>query len=245
MEELSATTTDKIKNKGGRVFKNAKVQLIFWGDWNNPSIDPSKEKIETAIQNIINSEYYSKLYQYGQVQKPTYLGSIMNHKSRLPEKFYDDDLEGMIIDSIKNKSVPDFGTFADGQIIYMVIPIPNHYSADEAKQGEDANDGYHSNFEYKGNKNGVWAAYYGYPDEDRTLESITRVLAHEIAECCTNPGPKDAFIGPKDKNNDGEIADYCTEEMGTVNGETVEGYWSNLDGGCVIPGGSNIRPVPD
>ena len=25
-----------------------------------------------------------------------------------------------------------------------------------------------------------------------------------------------------------------------VNGEKVEGYWSNVDGQCVIPGGSNI-----
>jgi len=70
-------------------------------------------------------------------------------------------------------------------------------------------------------------------------------LAHEIAESCTNPIDDDqAFIGPP-QDNDNEIADYCEKEIGTVNGEIVEVYWSNIDGGCVIPGGSNITQVPD
>ena len=80
--------------------------------------------------------------------------------------------------------------------------------------------------------------------EKRTIEAVTRALAHEIAECCTNPGPGEAFVGPdEDEDKEGkEIADYCQSEndVGIVNGEKVEGYWSNVDGQCVIPGGSNI-----
>ena len=60
---------------------------------------------------------------------------------------------------------------------------------------------------------------------------------------CTNPGPDDAFVGSKkDEDKDGnEIADYCEKETGLVNGEIVEGYWSNLDGGCVIPGRNDVK----
>src|SRR6187200_31401 len=61
--------------------------------------------------------------------------------------------------------------------------------------------------------------------------------AHEIAEACTNPvDDKKAFVDPNpddlDKN---EIADFCACKSDTVNEVVVEGYWSNLDGCCIIP----------
>jgi hypothetical protein len=234
---------DKIKDKGGRVLKNAKVQLIFWGKWNDPSIDPSKEKIETAVQHIIDSDYYSKLNQYRGIQKPAYLGSAVNDKSNLPHTFDDGDIEKAIGESIDNHLVPDYRSFDNGQIIYIVILAPGHYSADPDDEGTDA---YHYNFKYKRDHKGVFAIYFGFPNKKRDLHSVTRALAHEIAESCTNPMDNDqAFIGPPQEDEDSEIADYCEKEIGTVNGEIVEGYWSNSDGGCVIPGGSNIRPVPE
>jgi hypothetical protein len=226
---------DKIKDKEGPVLKNAKVQLIFWGKWNDPSIDPSKGRIETAIQHIIDSDYYSKLNQYRGIQKPAYLSSVVNNKSNLPHEFEDSAIEKAIGDSIDNGSVPDFRSFANGQIMYIVIPIPGHKSTDTD------NDAFHYNFKYRGNNTGVYAVYSWRFNKDKEFEWITRALAHEIAEACTNPGPHNAFVGP----DEDEIADYCEKEVGIVNGEKVEGYWSNLDGGCVIPGGSNVTPVPD
>ena len=230
---------DKINDKGGPVLKNAKVQLIFWGKWNDSAIDPSKERIETAIQQIIDSDYYSKLSQYRGIQKPAYLGSVVNNKSNLPHYFDDSDIEKAIGESIRDDLVPDFRSFANGQIIYIVIPTPCYYSKDIES------DAYHDNFKYKGNDKGVLAVYYGIRNKKRELQFITRALAYEIAKSCTNPIYDDqAFIGPP-QDNESEIADYCEKEIGTVNGEIVEGYWSNLDNSCVIPGGSNIRPVPD
>jgi hypothetical protein len=72
MKEATTGTTHKIVDQGGPVMVNAKVQLIFWGDWNDKSLDPSKDTIATAIQKIISSEYYSKLSQYRGIQKPVY-----------------------------------------------------------------------------------------------------------------------------------------------------------------------------
>ena len=135
--------------------------------------------------------------------------------------------------------VPDFRSFSNGEIIYIVIIPPGHKDLDDDE--ENPFDAFHNNFEYNEIK-GVYAAYYGFMDETRTLEDVTMAIAHEIAEACTNPGPKKAFTGPdEDKDKGGyEIADYCEEITGIVNGEKVEGYWSNVDGRCVIPGGSNI-----
>ena len=48
----TATGTHKIRDKGGRVLTNAKVQLIFWGDWNT-SLNPFKDKVASS-----NAEYY-------------------------------------------------------------------------------------------------------------------------------------------------------------------------------------------
>ena len=171
MEELSASkTNEKIKNKGGPILKNAKVVLIFWGkDWNNPSIDVSKERIETAIQNIINSEYYSKLNQYhgrhtdDGIQKPAYLKSVVNNTSPLPHEFKEKDLKVAIRDSIDNGSVPDFRTFNNGQIIYIVIPTSGLIDLDDLDDDDEQyGDAYHKNFRYKEDDNGVYAVYYGW-----------------------------------------------------------------------------------
>jgi hypothetical protein len=227
MKEMTNGTTHKIVDQGGPVLTNAKVQLIFWGDWNDSSLDPSKDTIATAIQSIINSDYYSKLSQYRGIQKPAYLGYVVNNTSHLPNTFEDSAIEKAIGDSIQNRSAPDFRSFTNGQIMYIVIPTPGHVSTDEE------GNAFHDNFTYKGNNKGVYAVYYGKKD----LESITRTLAHEIAEACTNPVyNKKAFIDPDVEPPDNEIADFCENEVGEVNGVTVEGYWSNLDGGCVIPG---------
>ena len=159
-------------------------------------------------------------------KKPTYLGSVINNTSPLPNTFEDTAIEEAIGHSIKEGSVPDFRSFNNGEIIYIVIPTPGHYSTDKD------NDAFHANFKYEGNDKGVYAVLYSWQDnKDKDLEAITRALAHEIAEACTNPGPKAAFIGP---DND-EIADFCEDDFDTVNGVIVEGYWSDLDGGCVIP----------
>jgi hypothetical protein len=230
-EEVTTGTMDKIVDQGGPVLANAKVQLIFWGDWNDSSLDPSKDTIEAAIQKIINSEYYSKLSQYRGIQKPAYLGSVVNKKSHLPNTFKDSSIEKAIDDSIKNGSVPDFRSFTNGQIMYIVIPTPGHVS-DNTKY-----DAFHYNFTYQGNDEGVYAVY-SWRFKERELEWITRALAHEIAEACTNPvDDKEAFVDPNlDDPDKNEIADFCEKEVGKVKGVTVEGYWSNLDGGCVIPG---------
>ena len=230
MEELSSSTTDKIKDKTGPVLMNGKVQLIFWGDWDDPALNPSKERIENAAKNILNSDYFSKLHQYRNIQKPTYFGSVMNKKTNLPHKIEDSDMEKSISACIDDGSVPDFSTFADGQIMYMLIPIPKHRVDEEGYA-------YHYNFKYKENKDGVYAIYYGYKDEERTIEKLSIALAHEIAEMCTNPIDKHEAFEGSDDDKENEIADYCEDKgSGLVNGEIVEGYWSNRDKACVIPG---------
>jgi hypothetical protein len=223
-------TKPTIIDKGGPVLTNGKVQLIFWGDWNNSSLAPFKEAIANAIQNIIDSEYYSKLSQYRGIQKPTYLGSVVNDTSRIPRIFKYSAISKAIGDSIQNGSVPDFRSFTNGQIMYIVIPTPDHQSTDTV------GNAFHDNFEYKGNDNGVYAVCSWRNNKDRDLEWITRAFAHEIAEMCTNPGYDDAFVDPNVDSDDNEIADFCEDVFGEVNGQIVEGYWSNLDGGCIIPG---------
>ena len=50
----------------------------------------------------------------------------MNNTSHLPDKFEDNDIEKAIGDSINNGSVPDFRSFTNGQIMYIVITTPDH-----------------------------------------------------------------------------------------------------------------------
>ena len=96
------------------------------------------------------------------------------------------------------RSVPDFRSFANGEIIYiLILPQSHRYNKDKK---DDPPDAFHDYFEYKGSDKGVCAIYYGRPNEKRELQLVTRAIAHEIAEACTNPFPyKEAFICVEDK----------------------------------------------
>jgi hypothetical protein len=86
--------------------------------------------------------------------------------------------------------------------------------------------------------------------------TVTSVLAHEIVELVSDPYPvsgntvaevqdADGIVDPSTLGADFgqyELADICSNSGvdGKVNGTDVEGYWSNLDNGCVLPQGTDL-----
>jgi hypothetical protein len=73
---------------------------------------------------------------------------------------------------------------------------------------------------------------------------MTRIISHELVEAATDPDGR-GFLGVKG-TCDGpgwcEIADICESTLSTVDGITVQAYWSNQDNDCVAPG--SVAPDP-
>jgi hypothetical protein len=215
----ATTTTKKTTSSGGkvslrdktRVLKAPKVQLIFWGNW--AGANPSTAQVDSQFRNLMSSGFFSKLSQYGG-GSPTYLGSIQT-TATAPSGFTDAQVISQIGALITAGKMLDMRK--DGDVIYVLLPPKGVKAADKT------GDAYHIDFTW-GGASANFAVYYGAYD----LASMMKALSEEIAE---------TIVDPWQTSSGDQIGDLC-ENVGTVNGVTVEGYWSNSDNGCVIPGGS-------
>jgi hypothetical protein len=149
----------KLVNKGGRVIKNPKVRLIFWGNW--ATATPTMAQIDTAYRNLMASTYFNVLLEYGG-GKPVYLGYV-NNKAAPPKGFKDPDL---------TKAVSTMYPVNDPNTIYCVLPQPGTKAADKV------GDAYHDVF----NGRGI-CVYYGKYD----MASIMKAMSEEIAESVIDP----------------------------------------------------------
>jgi hypothetical protein len=72
------------------------------------------------------------------------------------------------------------------------------------------------------------------------LSSLTRIISHELVESATDPEGS-AFLGVAGTCSQGgwcEIGDVCSSTS-TLDGVTVQSYWSNQAGACVVPAWPN------
>jgi hypothetical protein len=70
------------------------------------------------------------------------------------------------------------------------------------------------------------------------------LVSHELVEVATDP-QGGGFLGANgtcDESGWCEIADVCESTWSTVDGVTVQGYWSNQDNECIAP--SSVAPDP-
>jgi len=209
-----------------RVLKAPKVVLIFWGNWAGGT--PSTVQVSTQFRNLMASTFFNKLSQYGG-GRPSYLGSVQ--ATTAPKSgFTDAQIISAIGSMITAGKVLDMRK--DNNVIYTLLP-PKGVKAED-KEG----DAYHTDFTW-GGATANFITYYGSYD----LPSMMKALSEEIAE---------TIVDPWQTSNGDQIGDLC-ENTFTVNGVTVEGYWSNADNSCTgsavvsnfarIDGGSNSSRI--
>jgi len=211
-----ATTKGKSKvtlSGKTKVLKAPKVVLIFWGNWAGQN--PSTTQVDTQFRNLINSNFFSKLSQYGG-GRPTYLGSIQSGATTAAPKsgYTDGNITSASGSLINAGRVLDMRK--DNNVIYTLLPPKGVKAAD--KEG----DAYHTDFSW-GGATANFITYYGTYD----LPSMMKALSEEIAE---------TVVDPWQTSSGDQIGDLC-ENVFTVNGVTVEGYWSNADNGCTTAAG--------
>lgn len=219
----------------GKVLTSVKVQLIFWGSaWSsNPS--PSRSDIEAAVQAILAGPYMSGLAQYRQIGPGSFHGSILA-PSTPPNPFTDLDVFNMIQDLIKARSLQAPGT--DNQLLYCVF-LPKGVAV-KVEPNQSLFTGEHTCFVYHDSNNNPTNMHFAWVTDgtmnDASLDDLTTVFSHELVESCTDP-EGDGFrnmTGACQQTGWCEIGDVC-DVRATVDGVTVQAYWSEADRACIVP----------
>jgi hypothetical protein len=222
----SATVADG----GGTVLTSVHVQLIFWGSaWLNSSTRPSFSEITGAVSSILTGPYMTKLSQYRGVGRGVLRGTTCVTNSNPPNPFTDQNVKDFVSNLIDGGTLPepdDEGI----QLLYCVVMPPMVNFSNRNVIGEHT---YDTDYDFPFDFDKMWIAWV---TNNGTLDGVTTIFSHELAEACTDP-EGDAFqVQPTNPTNWNEIADICTSTR-RVNGLMVQSYWSRSDNACVIPDG--------
>jgi hypothetical protein len=230
-------TSTSLSFHNGAIATGAPVQLIFWGSlWNQPSTSPSTGDIINAVQNLLAGPFLSGLRQYG-IDRSPFRGAIVvtsPEPPALPNTFSDagGDIEDLVNALINDGHFPEPDEDG-GRNIYCVVMPPN-----TKYNGPDGVIGAHSHFS-SGSIIDVDNACYAWIG-NAALATMTKAFGHELGETCTDP-EGDGWTIDEAPPTQNEIGDICNLNFGTVNGVTVEPYWSIFDKACILPTSFSVR----
>jgi hypothetical protein len=222
-------------DNGGRILRNIHLFCIFWGNpWITPAgpitpTTPTIGNVLDAARRIVDSPYMSGLAQYrrigrGKVSGTALVNSVVGSSlADPPNPFTDNDVSTLVENLIAGGLVADPNTITDP--LYIVF-VPTGVGQGGSTIGEHT-------FYTRGD--GVRVPY-AWVTNDGTLANLSIILSHEIVEACTDPEGS-AFLGIAGTCSGSgwcEIGDICSNS-GDVNGVTVQEYYSNREGRCIIP----------
>lgn len=232
-----------IADHGGPVLTAPQVKPIFWGtSWFRPWLHPgpSAEDVLWAIKSVFMGPFMSGLNQYRGVVKGSILSEILvSMTDDPPNPFTHSDIENMLrsLTAMPDGRLPN--PELNDQLLCCVFTPPG-WKSDDAEA-----TGYHAKFSIGGVP--VPCAWVG---NDGTLDSVSSVYSHELAEASTDPLLTTFFddSGVCGQPDLCEIADYCYGPGGVggwwkIGGVLVQGYWSVADRRCILPAERTIPGV--
>jgi len=216
----------------GLILTHAQVQLIFWGSAWTEDVTPSAAAVYNAAQTLLSGPYMSKLSQYRGIGNGTMHGNLVIDPSDPPNPFSNDNVAQCILRLIAAGKIskPE----DDQQIVYCVfLPVGVNFNQPNINGMHSYIYNAHSSFPLDVDLDKVLFAWVM---NDGTLDSVTTIFSHELVETCTNPDGNGFQVTPLNPNSWNEIGDVCEGNTGILNNVTVQAYWSQVDGNCVIPG---------
>ncbi len=215
----------------GMLLTKVQVQLIFWGtNWGQAS--PSTGEVTKAVQNILSGPYMLGLSQYRGIGTGTLLGTTVVTSSNPPHPFSSDDVAHFVLNLIASGKVPKPGD--DQQILYCVI-LPAGVSSNVPDVNGIHSYIYNVSYSFPLDVD-IDKVFYAWVMNDGTLDGITVIFSHELVESCTDPDGNGIQVLPLSPNSWHEIGDVCEGISDAVDGVSVQAYWSQSNGACVIPG---------
>jgi hypothetical protein len=222
----------KFVDHHGLMLRHELLYLIYPGNaWTQPGTTPTADQVTSAVRTMLASPYMTGLAQYRGVGRGELRGSTVLASSEPPSGFKDREVGQFVCDQISAGTIP--GPDADDQTLYGVVMPP------DVKPDDDNNwDGEHNWIRCHGHRiHYAWFVNHG------KLDELTGVMSHEIVEAATDPQGT-AFLGVDGtctQKDWCEIADICPATGVYVDGVTVQSYWSDEDGKCIVPTGS-VQP---
>jgi hypothetical protein len=215
---------------------NIHVQLIFWGAWWNSN--PLAGQINAAVTNLLAGPYMTYLAQYG-VRRGNVRGMTFANDSE-PGSFTLANVGKFLADLLDSDRLPEPDD--DWPIVYAVImPTNATWVGTPAGFNGENSSGIWSDYDLGDVDNSP--AYYLWAGTDGTVDYVTTVLSHELAEIATDPNGGDGVlqIGCTSQCQIGDVATVCQPWCDYVRGVKAQGYWSILDGNGVLPKMYSIR----
>ncbi|HEX6526031.1 MAG TPA: hypothetical protein VF070_39365 [Streptosporangiaceae bacterium] len=223
-----ATSSDSVNNQGGALIVTAPIELVFWGDQWQTAIGPSTGDIINAVNGILASPYLSELSQYG-FQHVSVQGSTIVTAPAPPANYTFDDVGNLVWNLIDDGKFPEPDDDG-GRILYMVFMPPGTTPPPNIRGAH----GDPSDYDFPADVDYAWVGYVSYG----TLDYITDVFSHELAEAITDPEPHgSAWVMNRVINGGNEIGDACNNTVDRLDGILVQAYWSERQKACVIPQG--------
>jgi hypothetical protein len=265
LERREVCSVSAVSGAGG-VIPGVEVETVYMGNqWNsNSTLKTESQQMNTFFNNILNSKYMDLLNQYCVVGRGSLIGSHV-----------DDWITGFtpgttITDSsIQYALAIDFNYKHDlpqpNSVRLYVVFLPANVSYTRTDINGNTHSsttdeaGYHSFYHDSGTNTNVYYAVIpnpvgnnyatGLTGSESTLQKMTVVSSHELAEGVTNPDLKTGFWDRTKVNANGtpnptyadEIGDIpqATLSVGNVaglmNGYLVQKEWSNNDNASVLP----------
>jgi hypothetical protein len=239
----STTSTDL---NGPKLTQVVRVNLIFWGSgWNtNPQPTPSAQTVVNDAASILSGPYLSSLEQYGVFSNIGSTGSFFNRafmvtSSNPPATFNTSNVAGFIVGLIDDGILDEPDEEPHPTLNCVFLPPGVAYAP---PAGTPALNGLHTFavwndtdlFDLDTNQRAhfAWILYGSRP-------FISTTFSHELVEALTDPEGDAIQVNPTNPTNWNEIGDVCAT-AGTVNGVTVQSYWSQQDRACVIPNNVSV-----
>lgn len=233
----------------GLTLTNIHVQLIFWGAWwkNNPLAS----QVNAAVVNLLAGPYMSYLAQYG-IHRGNVRGVTMWGDSE-PGVFSAQSVVSFVNGLIDASRLPE--PDEGWPIIYAVImPANSAFAGASPPDTLPLTGGAVSNINGQ-NFRFIWSDYdIGDVDNDPayclwvgnngTLDYVTTVLSHELAEIASDPNGGDGIqqVGCSGGSCQiGDVATVCQGWCDYVRGVKAQAYWSQLDGNGVLPTMYSVR----
>jgi hypothetical protein len=242
----------------GAKIGNVSLQVLFWGSvWQQPSNVPSAPSVMAAVTQILNSMYLSSLAQYGVAGGSLAGPGVGVFGSEPPNPFSVSDVSNFVWSLIDAGNFPQPDASSSPNL-YMVIMPPGVNSQTANQTGAhsvspDVNANVADNLANDllglvglGNSgsNLLWS---GFVTNDGTLDTITTILSHELAEAATDPNGDGIQMTPTNPTKWNEIGDACQNCTGPLDGvagnPVVQAYFSKSDNACLIPSHTLAKPV--
>ena len=234
--DAPASTT--ASDDGGPKITNVNVHLLMWGSpWLQPTATPSAANVVNAIDSILKGPYMNGLKQYG-VGSGQLADAFIITSPDPNNPFSDGNVQDMVWSLIDAGYFPEPDDGAGRNELFALI-MPPGVNYDKGGGNFSGDHSLASDYDFPFDFD---EARYCWVMNNGTLDSVTTIFSHELAEACTDPEGDGVQVNPRNGSSWHEIGDVCCSSS-LLNGVMVQSYWSQKDNACIIPTIPN-NPVP-